>query len=183
MPVRDYTGAAVTDRGAEFSPCGLYRYRLWRTWDTEAMALAFIMLNPSTADVETNDPTVERCEQRARRRGYGGLIVANIMAYRATDPGELYKMPGLNRGGPDMPENAAALEWALMSDSRVICGWGTHADKLTDPGLVIEAAKRLDTPLYCLRKNANGSPGHPLYLPYSAKPIWWGGANPEIPID
>lgn len=170
------------DRGAEFSPCGSYRYRLWRTWDAEQMGLAFIMLNPSTADVEKNDPTVERCEQRARRNGYGGLIVVNLMAYRATDPEELYRMPGLNRGGPDTPENAAAIEWALSSDVRVICGWGTHGPKLADPNRVIEAAKGLDTPLYCLRKNADGSPGHPLYLPYAAKPVWWGGASQHMQI-
>lgn len=181
--LRDYRGAEVIDRGAEFSPCGRYRYRLWRTWDAEAMSLAFIMLNPSTADVEKNDPTVERCEQRARRCGYGGLIVANIMAYRATDPSELYALAPEDRGGPDTAENAVALEWALASDTRVICGWGAHAPKLTDPGLVIEAAKRLDTPLYCLRQNADGSPGHPLYLPYAAKPFWWAGASESIPIE
>ena len=178
----DYTKTPTTDRGARFSECGSYRYRLWRTWDAEQMALAFIMLNPSTADVEKNDPTVERCEQRARRNGYGGLIVVNLMAYRATDPSELYRMSSPERGGPDTTENAAAIEWALSSDVRVICGWGTHGDKLAEPNLVIEAAKGLDTPLYCLRENANGSPGHPLYLPYSEKPKWWGGAPEHMPI-
>ena len=181
--LHDYRGAEVIDRGAEFSPCGLYRYSLWRTWDPEAMSLAFIMLNPSTADVETNDPTVERCEQRARRRGYGGLIVANIMAYRATDPSELYALDPEARGGPDTLPNADALAKVLVGDSRVIVGWGAHAPKLTKPEIVIEAAKDFDTPLYCLRKNADGSPGHPLYLPYSAKPMWWGGASEHMVIE
>ena len=44
------------------------------------------MLNPSTADEVKNDPTVERCERRARMWGYGGSIVFNIFAFRATDP-------------------------------------------------------------------------------------------------
>jgi hypothetical protein len=146
------------------------------------MALAFIMLNPSTADVETNDPTVERCEQRARRNGYGGLIVVNLMAYRATDPMQLYPMDVKDRQGPDQPENAKAIEWALASDVRVICGWGTHGPKLANTPLVIDMAKALDTPLYSLRTNAGGSPAHPLYLPYDAKPQWWGGADQHMPI-
>ena len=180
--MHDYTKAPVIDRGAEFSPCGLYRFKLWRTWDAEQMGLAFIMLNPSTAGVEINDPTVERCEQRARHNGYGGLIVVNLMAYRATDLSELYSLDVAKRQGPEQPENAAAIEWALASDVRVICGWGTHGPRLANTTLVVDMAKGLDTPLYSLHTNADGSPAHPLYLPYAEKPIWWGGASQYMPI-
>ena len=68
--------------GALFSPCKKYRYRLWREWSDEVPAV-FVMLNPSTADEIVNDPTVERCERRARAMGFGGLRVANIFALRA----------------------------------------------------------------------------------------------------
>ena len=34
----------------------------------------FIMLNPSTADESDNDPTVERCERRARSMGFAGRM-------------------------------------------------------------------------------------------------------------
>lgn len=75
--------------GAAFSPCRRYRYRLWRTWGDAAPAV-FVMLNPSTADEIENDPTVERCERRARAMGFGGLRVANIFSLRSTDPTALY---------------------------------------------------------------------------------------------
>jgi hypothetical protein len=72
-------------RGAAFSACRRYRYRLWRMWDRRPHC-CFVMLNPSTADELANDPTVERCERRARAWGYGGLEVANVFAWRSTDP-------------------------------------------------------------------------------------------------
>ncbi|MEY3307813.1 MAG: hypothetical protein RLZZ413_1851, partial [Pseudomonadota bacterium] len=40
----------------------------------------------STATEFQNDPTVERCERRARALGFGAFRVTNIFAFRATDP-------------------------------------------------------------------------------------------------
>lgn len=45
------------ESGALFSPCRLYRYKLWRKWG-DAPPAVFVMLNPSTADEIDNDPTV-----------------------------------------------------------------------------------------------------------------------------
>ena len=86
--------------GAHTSPDGQYRYRLWRCWDKRAPAVLWIMLNPSTADAAYNDPTIERCEQRARRGGYGALWVANLFGLRTPNPGDLRHHPH-----PVGPEN------------------------------------------------------------------------------
>lgn len=51
------------------------------------------MLNPSTADAEIDDPTITRCIGFAKSWGFGGLMVGNLWAYRATDPKELKKIP------------------------------------------------------------------------------------------
>ena len=51
---------------ARYSDCETYRYDLTRVWDSRGKRVAFIMLNPSTATEVQNDPTVERCERRAR---------------------------------------------------------------------------------------------------------------------
>lgn len=76
--------------GAAFSPCGLYRIKLWRIWDEIKPLVMFLMLNPSTADDIDNDPTVERCQRRAQMLGFGGLMVGNIFAYQSTDPAGLH---------------------------------------------------------------------------------------------
>ncbi|MCF6276041.1 MAG: DUF1643 domain-containing protein, partial [Robiginitomaculum sp.] len=76
-------------RTAVFSDCRTWRYRLAQIWDESKEPLYWLMLNPSTADEVKNDPTVERCERRARMWGYGGSVVLNIFSYRATDPKDM----------------------------------------------------------------------------------------------
>ena len=70
---------------AVYSDCERYRYALTRTWDPVGKCLLFVMLNPSKATEVQNDPTVERCERRARALGFGAVQVTNIFAWRETD--------------------------------------------------------------------------------------------------
>ena len=78
----------LDDRGADISPCGKYRYSLWRDWDWQGFAnrVMFVGLNPSTADATNDDPTIRRCVRFATDWGFGGLVMVNLFAYRATDP-------------------------------------------------------------------------------------------------
>ena len=71
---------------ALYSDCQRYRYALTRIWDADGKRAVFIMLNPSTATEVQNDPTVARCERRARALGFGAFRVCNIFAWRDTDP-------------------------------------------------------------------------------------------------
>ncbi|WP_317133887.1 DUF1643 domain-containing protein [Tropicibacter oceani] len=104
---------------AWFSPCERYRYGLRRTWDTDLPAVLFIMLNPSTADEMRNDPTIERCQRRARAMGCGSLWIANLFAFRATRPQDLRRA-----ADPEGPENVAFLrDWSGAADL-TIAGWG-----------------------------------------------------------
>ena len=63
---------------AVYSPCERYRYLLTRVWNPTGPRALFVMLNPSTATEAQNDPTVERCERRARALGFGAFRVTNI---------------------------------------------------------------------------------------------------------
>lgn len=85
-------------RAAVLSPCGRYRYELTRRWAPGPL-VGWVMLNPSRADAHTDDPTVRRCVGFAHRWGYGGLIIRNLYALRATDPAAL--ADHLDPVGPD----------------------------------------------------------------------------------
>lgn len=157
------------ERGAEFSPCGRYRYSLWRKWG-EGRTLAFIMLNPSTADADKNDPTVERCERRARAGGFGGVHVANLMAYRATDPKELSPLTREERFGED---NAMALVKVLdMANAMIVVAWGAHGH-LGPVAWLSAVASHKRVKLWCLGTTAAGLPRHPLYVAYEQPFVEW----------
>jgi len=153
---------------AVYSDCEAYRYSLTRVWDATAPRLAFIMLNPSTATEVQNDPTIERCEQRARRLGYGGFCAANIFALRATDPRVMRAATD-----PEGPENKSALEQAASWADVVIAAWGVHGEHRNQGPAVARALRAAGFDLYHLGLTKAGHPRHPLYLPYSAQPQIW----------
>lgn len=150
--------------GARFSPCKNYRYTLWRAWADRPHAM-FLMLNPSTADEIDNDPTVERCQRRAAMMGYGGLHVANIFAYRSTDPAALYSVHD-----PVGPENDKAIMDAALNAGIVICAWGTHGKHMNRGEQVLALLRNAGVKPYCLQINADGTPKHPLYVGYEVSP-------------
>ena len=153
---------------AVYSDCERYRYLLTRTWDPTGRKALFIMLNPSTATEVQNDPTVERCERRARTLGFGGFRVTNIFAWRATDPRDMRAA-----GDPIGPENDAAILQSCPWADQVICAWGTHGAHL-DRGAAVEALLRATKlPLFHLGLSKAGYPKHPLYIAYSEQPRLW----------
>lgn len=154
------------DTGARFSPCRTYRYRLWRAWG-DGPRLVFLMLNPSTADETANDPTVERCERRARKAGFGGVEVVNIFALRSTDPSALY-----SHRDPVGPDNDASI-LAACALRTVVCAWGAH-------GTLYGRGERVRAMLvahgiapHMLALNTDGTPRHPLYVSYLCEPKPW----------
>jgi hypothetical protein len=152
---------------AVYSDCERYRYRLERVWAPGRRAL-FVMLNPSTATEVQNDPTVERCERRARALGFGGFAVANIFGFRATDPKVMRAA-----ADPVGPQNDTAILALAGAADLVLCAWGTHGAHL-GRGAAVEALLRgagLD--LFHLGLTRAGAPKHPLYIGYAAQPEPW----------
>lgn len=154
-------GEAVQNRGAVISQCKQYRYQLWRIWDANKPLLMFIMLNPSTADSENDDPTLRRCIGFANKFGFGGLYVCNLFAFRATDPKELLRR---NRAGLDIigPENDDFLTETAERCEEIVLAYGAGSPI---PGRAAEVVLMFRYCL-CLGKTSKGDPRHPLYLPY-----------------
>lgn len=155
--------------GAVFSECERYRYRLWRVWDSSKPKACFVMLNPSVADENILDPTVSRCKKRAEMLGYGGIEIVNIFALRSTDPKALYEVDD-----PVGPDNLKAIHDAVKDSAIAVCAWGTHG-AFGETGRAIKEVLQFifTSKIHYLKLNSDGSPAHPLYLPYSLKPRLW----------
>lgn len=153
---------------ATYSPCERYRYALTRVWDAAGPRITFVMLNPSTATEQQNDPTVERCERRARALGYGAFRVCNIFAFRATDPRVMRAA-----ADPVGPLNDAAIAEGAAWGARVLCAWGAHGAHLDRGPAVARILRGTGAPLCHLGLTKDGHPRHPLYVGYATEPAPW----------
>jgi len=158
---------------ATYSDCERYRYSLKRVWDPAGKRLGFVMLNPSKATEVQNDPTVERCQRRARKLGYGAFEVTNIFAWRETHPKLMRKAS--DPVGPG--NNQALLQSSAWADA-LIAAWGVHGDHQDRGPKVLDLLRDLDTPVYHLGLTKAGHPRHPLYCPYAQQPIAWQRPHP-----
>lgn len=153
---------------ASYSDCETYRYALCRVWDATAQRVTFVMLNPSKATEQANDPTIARCEARARALGFGALQVTNLFALRETDPHTMRKHPA-----PIGPDNDAVLiasaDWANVT----IAAWGVHGEHQARHTSVRRIFQDNGVDLHCLGLTKDGHPRHPLYLPYTMLPQAW----------
>jgi hypothetical protein len=166
-----FSGSQNLVSSASFSLDRLYRYWLVREWDADLGTLAVVGLNPSIADEKNNDPTVSRCISWAFRLGYGRLLMLNMFAYCATEPRELWWQRDTRHiditGGLRNCRTMLEGYCQQFEAKQIIAAWGKGGS--TRQELFREGAWRLD----CFRKNQDGSPAHPLYLPYTLKPQPW----------
>jgi hypothetical protein len=160
----------MSDRrfGASYSPCGLYRYNLWRDWNAGQDAILWIMLNPSRADhLGNNDPTIERCERRSVAWGFQRMEVVNLFALRSPYPKALREADD-----PVGPLNDAGIAESAAEASMILCAWGAHGALGGRAGKV--RALLAGRQLHCLGTTLAGEPAHPLYLPYERGPVPYG---------
>lgn len=149
--------------GAVISGCGKYRYTLDRQWGYNGLKpVLWVMLNPSTADANEDDPTIRRVRGFSKAWGYDGFTVVNLYAYRATSP-VMLKMAE----DPVGPDNDESIRMAAANAARVVCAWGQPGPQRERASRVLQMLSEISGTLYMLRQNENGQPAHPLYLPKS----------------
>ena len=153
------------------------RHRTWleRRWDGAPMGAgnhaAFIGMNPSTADENADDPTVQGCMARARAWGFGAAVMLNAFAYRATDKTRLLEILD-----PIGAENDADILRFCARAGVVVAAWGQPPKPLRGRGAAIATMLRAaGIGLKCFAVNADGSPKHPLYVRRDAALIDYPG--------
>ena len=151
-----------------FSACGYYRYELSEVWDATKPLVMWLLMNPSVAGMDYSDPTLRRTGDFARCWGYGGQLVGNVCAYRATDKNRLLEV-----ADPVGPENHAALAAMAARAGIVVLAYGVLPGRLRECGITSVTKIRAWHPnkLHVLRLTKNGIPMHPLYLPGQLCPV------------
>lgn len=170
---------ATPEGAAWFSPCGRFRYRLTRPLGSgpgRHGTVLFVLVNPSTATAEKNDPTVRRCVSFGRAWGFAELVVANLCAMVSTDPAGLADVVD-----PVGPSNDRYLLEAAKNANLVVCGWGDGGGNGA-AGMIVTARRgpvcamltRAQVPLHRVGPiTQRHNPGHPLYLRGDARPVPW----------
>lgn len=159
---------------ASFSEDGRYRTVLERRWDGQPFGspgfVAWIMMNPSTADEQVDDPTVRRARDFTRRWGFGAMVVLNSFALRATRPAMLLDVEDPVGSGND----EAIRLWASQA-ARVIVAWGLPPKPLRWRSAALrDLLREAGVKPMALKVTASGEPGHPLYIAGDTLPVPWG---------
>lgn len=163
------TSLSNVGKGAILSNCQAFRYTLQRYVKPPIASfrwVAWVLNNPSTADHETDDPTVRRAWAFTESWGYNGMMFVNTNPHRSTNP-SAQRMPNAQV----LAYNDAYLMEAMSQCQLTVCGWGGNAI----PELVARTVRILHTcgPLHALRITKQGNPTHPLYLPGNLQPKPW----------
>jgi hypothetical protein len=172
-----------------------YRYVLYRSldgraWDAEQrpdgmkrLTVCFVMLNPSTADESTNDPTIEKLIRYGATWGFQRLAVVNVYAIIETDSKELRRQlracaePDSNSWDGHLvgPLNKLYVNDVIRASTKIVCGWGNEG--VLRAGSINAELREIGHEYWCFKKNLNGTPVHPLYqrdnaslIPYEPSP-------------
>lgn len=160
---------------AEFSTCRKFRYvlkrfvrdRLFRS--SPYKRVVWIMLNPSFASEQVNDPTIRRVINFTRDWGYDQAIVVNLFPFCATYPDEL-RTAGISRGG-EGSKNDRAIIAALKEADLVMLAWGVHGSRYVEQtDLVMRLVKTHVAQCHVLGYTKTGQPLHPLMQPSNLIP-------------
>lgn len=150
---------------AVFSECRMFRYTLERIWNLGYPLLLVVMLNPSVADQEKNDPTITRVIKRAKASGFGGIIVCNLYAFRSPYPAKLEERWAIMAEIIGKGNDQAILESVQRCDAAFLA-WGSHKLAAKRDREIIEMLRE-EVPLLMLEKTKDGFPKHPLHVAYA----------------
>lgn len=143
----------------EFDESGKHRFKLTCSWMEGLPRCLFIMLNPSIADLEVCDRTLDKCIKIAKNNGYGSISVVNLFSYRTSKPEKLLAVEERNHSA-----NLETVKKSIDEAKLIIAAWGEQGVWFNGCYPVFKYIEETEKKLYCLDENRYGWPRHPLYM-------------------
>lgn len=143
---------------AVISSDGLYRYRLTKIWDEDKPCIAFILLNPSTADNLRTDITAMNICNYSIANDYGRIDIVNLFAFRATNSKD---MPYWREAIGEY--NDQYILDAVLGASKVIIGWGSDQKVYNERKMEVHNLLReYKSKLMCFKDEEGRRPRNPV---------------------
>jgi hypothetical protein len=149
--------------GATISADKTRRYQLWRVWDEDKPLSMVIGLNPSTANENENDPTIDTVIAIHKHNGYGGIVMMNLFTFISTDPKKLIRETSLN----EIEVNHRAMQIVKSSCASVVFAWGNF--KQAKGSMALSVVKNFGKGALCHSQLKDGSPRHFLYCKHNSE--------------
>lgn len=187
--------ARVRDPMREAAVSDGCRWWLKRAWGAGPCIL-WAMANPSDADANRDDPTMQRVMDFSLRWGFGSCIVVNLVPRISPDPAMALAWWRLSQKGGEEQHgwreqwlknlhhcidligkaDAHVAAWGNCLPEEVSENWRQALAELTD--CCIDEDEQKPVEWLCLGTNSNGSPRHPLSrgknrVPDDFQPIKW----------
>lgn len=136
-----------------------HRLKFSCKWDDNLPKCLYIMLNPSTADLEQSDPTIDKCIKIAKHNNYGSITIVNLFSLRTPKPEEL-----LDAEIRTIPKNLEIIKEAIDETDRIVAAWGEKGTWFNANYPILKYMQDSGKKLYYLESNRYGWPKHPLFL-------------------
>lgn len=151
------------------------RYWLEREWgalDPGRGTVGFVMLNPSAAGETKDDPTIRKCVGFAKRWGFSGIVVVNLIPIVSTDPWRLPPWSGV------FSDNGPYVRKAVLECAAVVLAYGGVPRALARTIALQEHIRELrlwatHRQLHCIGVAGHGGPLHPSRAPYTLEMQPW----------
>ena len=146
-----------------------HRTILTRQWEGGEGLINWIMLNPSTADEQKDDPTIRKCRGFSKRWGFNRMVVTNLFSFRATHPRDLREVVRCDYARAVGINDGPLIEQAGKANM-IVAAWGNNG---YIAGRADDVMFRVlpDAKFYCIGFTGTGFPTHPCMAPYTVSPL------------
>ena len=147
-----------------------YRYAIERTWADDADRIGWVLLHPSIVST-TQDPSLHRCLEFARRWGFGSVELVYLYAMRTTDASIVRRaIETLGEPVAVGPDTDARIVAACDRCTTLIAAWGNASFSKWRDRAVTSILRERHPNVLCLGRTHDGYPISPIDAAYEDVP-------------